>query len=110
MSLINDRCEVLEGQAVLLGYFIDYGLALRANMKEEVGIFADAFGHGDGRIVLIGQSCKFLKLLGPRCAREEVVPALTAHSQRNAQIIILGSDIHRTLDRLAAISEVAEGL
>ena len=79
-------------------------------MKEEISIFTDAFGHGNGRIVLIGQSGEFLKFLRPGCAREEVVPALTTHSQRNAQIIILGSDIHRTVDRLAAIGEVAEGL
>ena len=53
VSLIHDRREVLEGQTVLLGYFVDHGLALCANMKEEVSIFADAFGHGNGRIVLI---------------------------------------------------------
>ena len=110
VGLINDRREFLEGQAVLLGYFVDHGLALCANMKEEISIFANAFGHGNGRIVLIGQSGEFLKFLRPGCTREEVVPALTTHSQRNAQVIILGSDIHRTVDRLAAIGEVAEGL
>ena len=110
MSLINDRCEVLERQTVLLGYLVDHGLALCANMKEEVSIFANAFGHGNGRIVLIGQSGEFLKFLRPGCTREQIVPALTAHAQCNAQIIVLGSDLHRTVDRLAAIGEVTEGL
>ena len=94
VSLIDDRREFLEGQAVLLGYFVDHGLALCTNVKEEVSIFADAFGHGDGRIVLIGQSREFLKFLRSGCNREEVVPALTAYSHCNAQIIVLGPDLH----------------
>ena len=110
MSLINNRCEVFEGQAVLLGYFVDHCLALCTNMKEEISIFADAFGHGDERIVLIGQSGEFLKFLWPGCTREQIVPALTAYSHCNAQIIVLGPDIHRTVDCLTTVSEVAEGL
>ena len=110
VSLVDDRCEVLERQTVLLGYLVDHGLALSANMKEEVSIFADAFGHGNGRIVLICQSREFLKFLRSGCAWEEVVPSLTTYSQCNAQVIILDPDIHRTVDRLAAISEVTEGL